>query len=225
MQNKVKIYVGFDQLEAIAYHVFCQSILEKSTLPIEFSPLSINGLLNYQEIHKDGSNQFIYSRFLTPYLSNFSGWAIFADGDMVCNADIAELWALRDETKAVQVVKHDYKTRQKVKYLGNKNEDYPRKNWSSLVLWNCGHPANKVLIPEFVSEKPGSYLHRFSWLSDDLIGDLPKEWNWLAIEYPDNPGAKIIHFTLGTPCFKEYSKSSMASLWYENYQRTIQGFD
>ncbi len=225
MQNKVKIYVGFDQLEAIAYHVFCQSILEKSTLPIEFSPLSINGLLNYQEIHKDGSNQFIYSRFLTPYLSNFSGWAIFADGDMVCNADIAELWALRDETKAVQVVKHDYKTRQKVKYLGNKNEDYPRKNWSSLVLWNCGHPANKVLTPEFVSEKPGSFLHRFSWLSDDLIGDLPKEWNWLAIEYPDNPGAKIIHFTLGTPCFKEYSKSSMASLWYENYQRTIQGFD
>ncbi len=225
MQNKVKIYVGFDQLEAIAYHVFCQSILEKSTLPIEFSPLSIGSLINYQETHKDGSNQFIYSRFLTPYLSNFSGWAIFADGDMVCNADIAELWALRDETKAVQVVKHDYKTRQKVKYLGNKNEDYPRKNWSSLVLWNCGHPANKVLTPEFVSEKPGSFLHRFSWLSDDLIGDLPKEWNWLAIEYPDNPGAKIIHFTLGTPCFKEYSKSSMASLWYENYQRTIQGFD
>lgn len=225
MQNKVKIYVGFDQLEAIAYHVFCQSILEKSTLPIEFSPLSINGLLNYQEIHKDGSNQFIYSRFLTPYLSNFSGWAIFADGDMVCNADIAELWALRDDTKAVQVVKHDYKTRQKVKYLGNKNEDYPRKNWSSLVLWNCGHPANKVLTPEFVSEKPGSYLHRFSWLSDDLIGDLPKEWNWLAIEYPDNSEAKIVHFTLGTPCFKEYSKTSMASLWYENYRRTIQGFD
>lgn len=144
---------------------------------------------------------------------------------MVCNADIAELWALRDETKAVQVVKHDYKTKQKVKYLGNKNEDYPRKNWSSLVLWNCGHPANRVLTPEFVSENPGSYLHRFSWLSDDLIGDLPKEWNWLAIEYPDNPEAKIVHFTLGTPCFKEYSKTSMASLWYENYQRTIQGFD
>ncbi len=144
---------------------------------------------------------------------------------MVCNADIAELWALRDETKAVQVVKHDYKTMQKVKYLGNKNEDYPRKNWSSLVLWNCGHPANKILTPEFVSEKPGSYLHRFSWLADDLIGDLPKEWNWLAIEYPDNPAAKIIHFTLGTPCFKEYSKTSMASLWYENYRRTIQGFD
>jgi len=225
MRSKVKVYVGFDQVEAIAYHVFCQSVLEKSSLPIEFSPLSIGSLLDYKEVHKDGSNQFIYSRFLTPYLCSFSGWAMFADGDMVCNADIAELWALRDESKAVQVVKHDYKTKQKVKYLGNKNEDYPRKNWSSLVLWNCEHPANKVLTPEFVSEKPGSYLHRFSWLSDDLIGDLPKEWNWLAIEYPNNPGAKIVHYTLGTPCFKEYSKSSMAALWYESYQRAIQGFD
>jgi len=225
MRSKVKVYVGFDQVEAIAYHVFCQSVLEKSSLPVEFSPLSIGSLFDYQEVHKDGSNQFIYSRFLTPYLCSFSGWAMFADGDMVCNADIAELWALRDESKAVQVVKHDYKTKQKVKYLGNKNEDYPRKNWSSLVLWNCEHPANKVLTPEFVSEKPGSYLHRFSWLSDDLIGDLPKEWNWLAIEYPNNPGAKIVHYTLGTPCFKEYSKSSMAALWYESYQRAIQGFD
>lgn len=212
-------------MEAIAYHVFCQSVITNSSLPVQFLALSQNTLDNYQEIHGDGSNQFIYSRFLTPYLNNFTGWAIFADGDMVCNADIAELWALRDESKAVQVVKHDYKTKQKVKYLGNKNEDYPRKNWSSLVLWNCGHPANIVLTPEFVSDKPGSYLHRFSWLSDDLIGELPKEWNWLAIEYPDNPMAKIVHFTLGTPCFKEYANTSMASLWYENYRRTIQGFD
>lgn len=212
-------------MEAIAYHVFCQSVITNSSLPVQFLALSQNTLDNYQEIHGDGSNQFIYSRFLTPYLNNFTGWAIFADGDMICNADIAELWALRDQTKAVQVVKHDYKTKQKVKYLGNKNEDYPRKNWSSLVLWNCDHPANKVLTPEFVLEKPGSFLHRFSWLSDDLIGDLPKEWNWLAIEYPDNPAAKIVHFTLGTPCFKEYANTSMASFWYENYRRAIQGFD
>ncbi len=225
MKNSIRIIVGFDQTESIAYHVFCQSILQNSSLPVWFLPLASNNFDFYRETHFDGSNEFIYSRFLTPYLCNFSGWAIFADGDMVCNADIAKLWELRDESKAVQLVKHNYRTKQKVKYLGNKNEDYPRKNWSSLVLWNCGHPANRVLTPEFVSENPGSYLHRFSWLSDDLIGDLPKEWNWLAIEYPDNPEAKIVHFTLGTPCFKEYSKTSMASLWYENYQRTIQGFD
>ncbi len=225
MKNSIRIIVGFDQTESIAYHVFCQSILQNSSLPVWFLPLASNNFDFYRETHFDGSNEFIYSRFLTPYLCNFSGWAIFADGDMVCNADIAKLWELRDESKAVQLVKHNYRTKQKVKYLGNKNEDYPRKNWSSLVLWNCGHPANRVLTPEFVSENPGSYLHRFSWLSDDLIGELPKEWNWLAIEYPDNPAAKIIHFTLGTPCFKEYSKTSMASLWHENYRRTIQGFD
>ncbi len=68
-------------------------------------------------------------------------------------------------------------------------------------------------------------MHRFSWLSDDLIGELPKEWNWLAIEYPENKNAKIVHYTLGTPCFKDYSETSMASLWYTNYQRTLQGFD
>lgn len=221
----IKLMIGFDQTEAIAFHVFCQSILEKSSSPVQFTPLSLVNLKNYRESHEDASNQFIYSRFLTPYLSDYSGWAIFADGDMVCNSDISELWALRDSSKAVQVVKHDYRTKQTVKYLGNKNEDYPRKNWSSLILWNCGHPANKVLTPDFVSEKPGSYLHRFSWLSDDLIGELPKEWNWLAIEYPENPAAKIIHYTLGTPCFKEYSNTSMASLWHQCHKRATQGFD
>jgi lipopolysaccharide biosynthesis glycosyltransferase len=176
-------------------------------------------------VHEDGSNKFIYSRFLTPYLSNFRGWAIFADGDMVCQSDISELWALRDENSAVKVVKHDYKTKAKKKYLGNKNEDYPRKNWSSLILWNCGHPANKVLTPEFIQNQPGSYLHRFSWLDDSLIGALPIEWNWLAIEYPYNSSAKLIHYTLGTPCFKTYANSSMSQIWKDIYARTNEGFD
>jgi lipopolysaccharide biosynthesis glycosyltransferase len=156
---------------------------------------------------------------------NYSGWAIFADGDMVCQTDIAELWALRDESKAVQVVKHNYKTKAKSKYLGNKNENYPRKNWSSVILWNCNHKANRVLTPEFIQGKPGSFLHRFSWLSDDLIGELPIEWNWLAIEYPDNPNAKLIHYTLGTPCFKDYAEESMSDRWLKVYGRATQGFD
>jgi lipopolysaccharide biosynthesis glycosyltransferase len=217
--------VGFDQREAIAYHVFCQSVLERSSSPIQFIPLSENLLKNYKETHSDGSNQFVYSRFLAPYLSAFKGWAIFADGDMVCQADITDLWNLRDESKAVLVVKHDYKTKAQIKYLGNKNENYPRKNWSSLILWNCEHPANKLLTPDFIQSQTGSFLHRFSWLSDDLIGDLPAEWNWLAIEYPENPEAKIIHYTLGTPCFKDYSKESMSNIWYQVYGRTIEGFD
>ena len=221
----IRIVVGYDQKESVAYHVFTQSVLEKSSAPISFIPLSVNTLKIYKETHADGSNEFIYSRFLTPFLMNFSGWAIFADGDMVCNSDIAELWALRDENKAVQVVKHNYKTKKTVKYLGNKNEDYPRKNWSSLILWNCGHPDNKILTPKFIQEKLGSFLHRFSWLDDNHIGELPLEWNWLAIEYPDNPNANIVHYTLGTPCFREYSQGSMADYWHAVYQRVNQGME
>lgn len=225
MSNKLTLVVGFDQREAVAYHVFCQSVIDKSTMPVQFLPLAENMLRDYKEVHTDGSNKFIYSRFLTPYLMDFSGWAIFADGDMVCEADLAELWALRDPSKAVQVVQHNYKTKTNKKYLGNKNEDYPRKNWSSLILWNCSHPANKVLTPELIQNQPGSYLHRFSWLTDDLIGELPSEWNWLAIEYPENPGAKLIHYTLGTPCFKDYANESMSEKWQATYTKANEGFD
>lgn len=217
--------VGFDQREAIAYHVFCQSVIDLATVPVHFVPLAENSLNQYKELHADGSNRFIYSRFLTPYLMNFSGWAIYADGDMVCQADILELWSLRDESKAVQVVKHDYKTKSVKKYLGNINEDYPRKNWSSLILWNCGHPENSILTPDFIQSQTGSYLHRFSWLKDGLIGELEAEWNWLAIEYPENPNAKIIHYTLGTPCFKDYANESMSDVWKRNYLRVKEGFD
>jgi len=223
--NKINLIVGFDQREAVAYHVFCQTIIDRATMPIQFLPLAENTLNEYKEVHTDGSNKFIYSRFLTPHLMNFSGWAIFADGDMVCQADISELWSLRDETKAVQVVKHDYKTKAAKKYLGNKNENYPKKNWSSLILWNCGHPDNAILTPEFIQNQPGSYLHRFSWLGDDLIGGLDAEWNWLAIEYPENPNAKLIHYTLGTPCFKDYTDEPMSDVWKKSYLRINEGFD
>jgi hypothetical protein len=144
---------------------------------------------------------------------------------MIALSDIQELWKLRDSTKAVQVVKHNYLTKHNIKYLGNKNEDYPRKNWSSLILWNCSHPANKLLTPSFIRNQTGSFLHRFSWLTDDLIGELGAEWNWLAIEYPENEEAKLIHYTLGTPCFSEYADCSMSEYWKAAYKRTISGFD
>ena len=225
MADCIKIVVGFDQREAIAYHTFSQSVLEKSSLPVLFLPLSINTLKGYKETHNDKSNDFVYSRFLTPYLHNFEGWAIFADGDMVCQSDIKELWDLRDETKALQVVMHDYKTKFNQKYLGNTNENYPRKNWSSLILWNCSHPKHKVLTPDFISSQTGKYLHRFSWLDDKDIGELPIDWNWLAIEYPNNPKAKIIHYTLGTPCFKDYRNTEMAVTWHEVQQKVNEGID
>lgn len=225
MTETIPIFVGFDQREAVAYHVFCQSVIERATLPLRFTPLSQAGLRGYVERHTDGSNAFIYTRFLVPHLMGFDGWALFADGDMVCRADIAELWALRDPTKAVQVVQHDYRTKAHVKYLGNKNENYPRKNWSSLILWNCAHPAHRALTPEFVQSQPGSFLHRFSWLEDGDIGALDPAWNWLAIEYDDNPAAKLVHYTLGTPCFKDYRDTAMAGLWHDCHGSSQQGMD
>lgn len=217
----IPVYVGFDEREAVAYHVFCQSIINKTSEAVSFHPLALNALKGYTEKHTDGSNAFIYSRFLVPHLQNYQGWAIFADGDMVCLADIAELWDLRDETKAVMVVKHDYKTKFPVKYLGNKNADYPRKNWSSVMLINCAHPANKVLTPEFVENATGAQLHRFTWLSDDLIGELPVEWNWLDAEYQSNPNAKLIHFTVATPCFSGYQDGTQTREWWINYHTAI----
>jgi lipopolysaccharide biosynthesis glycosyltransferase len=225
MGEKINVVVGFDQKEAIAFHTFTQSVIEKSSLPVTFTPLAVNTLKDYKEEHTDGSNAFIYSRFLTPYLNDFKGWAIFADGDMICQADIKELWDLRDESKALLVVKHNYKTKASQKYLGNINENYPRKNWSSVVLWNCSHPSHKILTPDFIAKQTGKYLHRFSWLDDNDIGELPMEWNWLAIEYPINIKAKLIHFTLGTPCFMNYRNTEMANYWLEANKRSLQGFE
>ena len=217
MSKFIFVVVGFDQRESVAYHVFCQSVLETSSYPVCFLPLAVNTLRGFRDNHIDGSNQFTYSRFLTPFLTNFTGWAIYADGDMVCTKDIADLWKLRDETKAVQVFKHNYKTKKPFKYLGNKNEDYPRKNWSSVILWNCNSFPNRRLTPNFVQQSTGSFLHRFSWLDDERIGELPREWNWLPDEYGPNPDAKLLHYTLGTPCFHEFATTPMADEWHREH--------
>lgn len=219
----INAFIGFDSREVIAFHVCTNSLVRHASQPVSIAPLALNTLDEYRETHTDGSNQFIYSRFLVPHLMGFSGWAIFIDGDMLLRADIAELWHLRDESKAALVVKHDYKTKAATKYLGNPNTDYPRKNWSSVILWNCGHPANRCLTPDYVAGRPGAHLHRFAWLAEDLIGELPIEWNWLTDEYPNNYQAKLLHYTLGTPCFADYAAAPMADLWHAELKRTLAG--
>lgn len=211
----IPIFIGYDPREAIAYHVCTNSIIRQSSQPVSLNPLALNIMSDYKETHTDGSNHFIYSRFLVPHLMNYQGWAIFIDGDMILRTDIKELWDLRDDSKAVMVVKHDYETRMTEKYLGSKNENYPRKNWSSVILWNCAHPANRSVTPEFVQSATGAQVHRFTWLDDSLIGELPKEWNWLDIEYEWNPLAKLVHYTLGTPCFHEFAdKGDFCDEWH-----------
>lgn len=157
---------------------------------------------------------------MVPWFSQWKGHAIFLDGDMIVQDDIANLWALRDPYKAVQVVKHDYKTKHPVKYLGSRNDDYPRKNWSSVILWNNNHFHNRDLTPEFVSEKTGSFLHQFKWLSDDLIGELPSKWNHLVLEYPDKT-ASLYHYTVGAPCFSDYKDLDRGQDWYKEFHEAI----
>ena len=221
----INLYVGYDEREAIAYHVFCHSVIKNTSIPVKITPLVLSQLKEFNETHQDRSNDFVYSRFLTPYLNEFDGWAIFADGDMICQADLNELIGMADPNKALMVVKHDYQTKASIKYLGNINENYPRKNWSSVILWNCSHPKHKILTPEFVSNQTGKFLHRFSWLDDNDIGELPVEWNWLACEYEKNTDAKLIHYTLGTPCFKDFRDTDMAEIWYDYYESAKKGFD
>ena len=212
----IPVYIGYDPREAIAYHVCANSIIRNSSRPVALIPVALSLFQGfYREQHGDNSNHFVYTRFLVPYLMNFQGRAIFIDGDMIVRGDIAELW---DMTMAgaydVHVVKHDYQTRMTEKYMGAPNENYPRKNWSSVIVWNCNHYPNRVLTPEFVTKQPGSYLHRFSWLTDDRIGELPAEWNWLPDEYGANPDAKLLHYTLGTPCFHEFADTPQGEEWH-----------
>jgi lipopolysaccharide biosynthesis glycosyltransferase len=211
----IPIFIGYDPREAVAYHVCVNSIIRHASQPVCIVPLALNLFNDYKETHTDGSNQFIYSRFLVPHLMDYSGWAIFIDGDMIVRSDIVELWNLQNPYNDVIVVKHDYKTRMPVKYLGARNEDYPRKNWSSVILWNCNSFPNRQLTPEFIQHATGSFLHRFSWLDDARIGELPKEWNWLPDEYGANPAAKLLHYTLGAPCFEEFTDTPQADEWHQ----------
>jgi len=218
------IYLGYDgKVEPIAYYVCMQSIIEKSSIPVRFTPLALNTLKDYTETHTDGSNSFIYSRFLVPYLNGFKGMALFLDGDMVVRTDVAELLYEFDPDEAVKVVKHHYQTKHPVKYLGAKNEDYPKKNWSSVMLWNCSHHLNKQLTPKFIMDKPGKYLHRFEWLKypEEQVGKLDETWNHLVGEYDYNPDAKLAHFTVGSPCFNGYQDCDYSEEWYDTYKRMI----
>lgn len=222
----INLYAGFDSREEIGYHTFCSSVIHHSTEPVSICPLDL-GMLSklYKAGQSDGTNAFTYSRFLIPYLQGFKGMAIFADGcDMLLKADISELWAMRDPFKAVQIVQHDYKTKHPRKYIGTimeaDNRDYPRKNWSSLMIINCAHYAWRDITPETVETMLGSDLHRFSFIQERFIGALPMEWNWLADEYGENPDAKLLHWTAGIPGFAHYTDAPHTEDWHDAWLKT-----
>ena len=211
----IPVFIGYDPREAIAYHVCANSIIRNASAPVAIIPVALNLFTDYKETHGDNSNHFVYTRFLVPYLMDFRGRAIFIDGDMVVRGDIIELYESLQTAHDVAVVKHDYKTRMPVKYMGAPNEDYPRKNWSSVIVWDCQSYPNRRLTPDFVQKQPGSFLHRFAWIDDDRIQALPPEWNWLPDELGENTEAKLLHYTLGTPCFREFADTTQAAEWHK----------
>jgi len=221
---KYRIYIGWDSNQEIAYEICKHSILKNTKVPndIEIIPLKLNDLreqgLYSREEDALGSTEFTFSRFLVPELADFDGWALYVDCDFLFMADVQRLFHLAEEHYAVMCVQHNYEPNSGLKMNDKPQYQYPRKNWSSLVLWNCGHENNKVVTRQLVNDPSisGQYLHQFSWLpQDNLIGKISHAWNWLVGWYkePDSGTPKALHYTEGGPWFKEYDHCDYAVDW------------
>jgi len=214
----MKVFVGYDPREDIAYQVCKHSILARQP-DAEVRPLVQKELRDAgwytRPVDKLASTEFTFTRFLVPELANFKGWALFMDCDMILTTDIKELFDQADDKYAVMCVQHDYTPKEGMKMDGQKQTVYPRKNWSSVVLFNCGHPSNAKLTQDMVNdpELNGAYFHRFSWLKDEEIGELDHTWNYLVGVYNDIETPKLIHYTEGGPWFENYRDCEFHQLW------------
>jgi len=210
----IRVFIGFDSAEEVAFGVLSHSIHARSSQPVSIAPVKLGQLRGVFDRPANAlqSTEFSFSRFLTPYLAGYEGWAVFMDCDMVMLEDIARLWELRDERFAVQVVKHVHVPKEDVKFLGHAQTKYEKKNWSSVMLMNCARC--KALTPEYVNTATGLELHQFKWLGDDnLIGALPPRWNHLVGYDPPRADAALVHFTIGGPWFENYRDCEYAPQW------------
>ena len=216
-RKPLKIFIGYDPREAIAYHVLCHSILARASGPVSITPIALCNLkgIYTRERHPDQSTDFTFSRFLTPWLSDYEDVSIFMDSDMLCLTDVYELAALASSNRYsdVLVVKHNYRPIAENKFLNQKQTTYPCKNWSSLMVFNGHRMATRRLTPEYVNAASPMDLHQFHWAQD--VGEIPAEYNHLVGEYRPNPHAKIVHYTLGSPCFKKYQHCEFAKEWFQ----------
>jgi len=217
--NNLNIYVGYDSKEDIAYRVCKYSILKRSKSNIKITSLKLYELvaknLYKRDIDPLASTEFTYSRFLVPFLNNYNGWAIFCDCDFIFFEDISNILIDIDKSKAVYCVQHDYTPKEKHKMDGQKQTIYPRKNWSSCILFNCSHPSNKKLNLDLVNSETGSFLHQFKWLEDNEIGSLDERWNWLEgwTSNHNNKKPFAVHYTRGGPWFEEWQDVEFANEW------------
>lgn len=219
MSEALRLYVGYDSREDIAWQVCRHSVLQHASKPVDVTALKLPELraqgIYTRPVDALGSTEFTFSRFLVPALAGYRGWAVFCDCDFLWFGDIADLFAQGQDRYAVMVVQHDYQPKEAVKMDGKPQAAYPRKNWSSLMLFNCGHPANATLTPEVVNRETGAFLHRFQWLADDQIGSLDTGWNWLEGWYPKPAKGtpQAVHYTRGGPWFENYQDVDYAQEW------------
>jgi len=215
----LSIFIGYDSETRVTWHTLAHSLIENSSIPISLHPVNLDHYGSFFNRKRDPkqSNSFSFSRFCVPYLMDYQGLALFMDSDMLIRDDIALLLKEieNQESKAVHLVKHDYNSENSTKFHGKKNYKYPRKNWSSFVVWNCSHPKNRILTPDFFNTASGLQLHRFTWLSDNEIGELNIRWNWLVGDYKNTPDdVKNVHWSIGGPYFDEYKDVEFSEEWF-----------
>jgi lipopolysaccharide biosynthesis glycosyltransferase len=216
----MKIFVGYDTREDIAYQV-CKHSIESLCPTAEVIPLKQNELRNdklyWRGEDKLASTEFTFTRFLIPHLMNYNGWALFIDSDIVFTENVKNLFDLADDKYAVMCAQHDYTPKPGTKMDGQVQTQYPRKNWSSVVLWNCGHPSNQAVTIDSVNNPnyDGKYFHRFSWLKDEEVGQISHEWNWLVDWYqePEDGTPRALHYTEGGPWIENYRHCDYGDVW------------
>ena len=237
MTYKHRIYIGYDDREKVAYQVLKYSIERHTKTPVEIIPLK-HRELREQGLFKrpwltegetgiridliDGkpfSTEFSHTRFLVPALQDYKGWALFIDADMLFLSDIKDLFSMVDDKYAVMVVKHMHEPKNAVKMDKQQQVQYGRKNWSSFIMFNCSHPANKVLTPAYINFAKGRDMHQFSWLADYQIGHLGYEYNWIEGFSPNVTRPKVVHYTEGGPWFEGYQNVAFGEEWIADYER------
>ena len=221
MTHPIPIFIGVDPRERAATNVLIDSLTQNSSVPLAITPMVTPQLekqgLYWRDRDPKQATAFSFSRFLVPKLMGYQGWAIFMDCDMLARGDIAELWALRDDQHAVMCVQHKHEPNETVKFLGEPQTPYPKKNWSSLMLLNCSRC--RALTPEYINSATGLELHRFHWLAGDHeIGEIPGGWNHLvAVQDPAKAEeSPLLHWTLGGPWFREQRTmgEGLAAEWF-----------
>lgn len=219
MSDALRVFIGWDSREPIAYEVAKSTALKNASIPLDIQPIKLDDLvaqgLYTRAIDPLASTEFTYSRFFTPYLAGFEGWALFCDCDFLFFGDLGELRQYEDESKAVLCAQHDYQPKDGLKMDGKVQTSYPRKNWSSFMFFNCAHPSTRQLTPDVINRESGSYLHRMQWARDEEIGALPIEWNWLEgwNAKPAEGTPKAVHYTRGGPWFKDWQNVDYGDLW------------